>query len=223
MPQTRAKLVEIRLEEALPAGHIQCPPELVPGAGQYLLAHVPASNAPLPAPVFKAGLAPGGFLTAPPLPAGWRPGNPLFLHGPLGRGFSLPSSTRRVALAALGESSARLKPLLIAALGQGAAVVLVSKTHQDNLPPEVETQPESALEDTARWADYLAIDVARDELSRLADLRGLERNFQAQVLVGTPLPCGSMGACGACAVRMRRGWKTACKDGPVFSLWELAF
>lgn len=226
MQQSRAELVEIRLEEGLAAGRLQCPPAMLPAAGRYLLAHEHGSDAPLPVPVFNAGPAPGGFLAAPPLPANWRPGSSLLLHGPLGRGFSLPTSARKVALAALAETVARLRILLQAALEQGASVVLVGKHRPDDLPPEVETQPESALGETARWADYLAIDIERESMGKMSPLLGLREpdfpSVRAQVLVRTPLSCGGMGACGVCAVRVRRGWRTACKDGPVFELGDLA-
>ena len=45
--------------------------------------------------------------------------------------------------------------------------------------------------------------------------------FEAQVLVLVPMPCGGMGECGVCAVKIQRGWKLACKDGPVFDLEDL--
>jgi hypothetical protein len=31
-----------------------------------------------------------------------------------------------------------------------------------------------------------------------------------------------MGKCGVCAVKVKRGWKMACVDGPVFDLKDLA-
>jgi len=47
------------------------------------------------------------------------------------------------------------------------------------------------------------------------------RAGEAQVLVVTPMPCGGLAECGVCAFTTRRGWKMACKDGPVFDLSEL--
>jgi dihydroorotate dehydrogenase electron transfer subunit len=71
------------------------------------------------------------------------------------------------------------------------------------------------------WADYLALDVPPDGLDRLRDRLGLDPTSDlaasAQVLISMAMPCG-WGACGACAVKARRGWKLACKDGPVFDL-----
>ena len=180
MKQGTGELVELYLENGLTGGRLLCPQNLIPGPGQYLLAHDPASNDPLPAPVFNAGSIPGGFLAAPPIPPTWRPGTSLSLRGPLGRGFILPASAKRVALAPLGETSARLKPLLMAALEQNASVVLVSELELSDLPPEVEIQPVSALAEVAQWADYLAIDIARDIPARVARKVGIWRAGQNQ-------------------------------------------
>jgi NAD(P)H-flavin reductase len=35
------------------------------------------------------------------------------------------------------------------------------------------------------------------------------------------MPCSGLADCGVCAVPARRGYKLACKDGPVFDLDEL--
>jgi dihydroorotate dehydrogenase electron transfer subunit len=103
--------------------------------------------------------------------------------------------------------------------------VLVSELNISDLPPEVEIQSVSALAEVARWADYVAIDVPRESLPGLRERLGFSEQakvpFEAQVLVVTPMPCGGMGECGVCAVTVRRGWKMACKDGPVFDLNEL--
>jgi Iron-sulfur cluster binding domain of dihydroorotate dehydrogenase B len=223
--QGTGELVELYLEAGLTGGRLLCPENLIPQAGQYLLAHDPASDSPLPVPVFNAGFAPGGFLIAPSIPQKWQPGTSLSLRGPLGRGFSLPAFARSVALVPLGETSARLKPLLAAALEQSASVVLVTDLDLSGLPPEAEVQPVSMLAEIARWADYMAFDVNREflpgmgEILRLCKQAGVKA--EAQVLVLTPMPCGSLAECGVCAVSVRHGWKMACKDGPVFDFKEL--
>jgi len=219
------ELTELYLENGLIGGRLLCPKNLIPEPGQYLLAHDPASDSPLPAPVFSAGSIPGGFLIAPPIPQAWRAGTSLSLCGPLGRGFSLPTSARQVALVALAESTARLRPLLAIALKQNASVVLVSDLVSNEFPSEVEIQPLSELAEILRWADYLAFDLHRDALPGLGEkLRIHEQvkvTLEAQALIITPMPCGGMAECGVCAVTVRRGWEMACKSGPVFNLREL--
>lgn len=232
--QGTGELVELYLESGHTGGRLLCPQNLIPKPGQYLLAHDLASTAPLPAPVFNAGSTPGGFRIAPPIPQTWQPGNSLLLRGPLGCGFALPLSARRVALVSLGETSARLKPLLVAALDQDASVALVSDLDLPDLPNEVEIRPLTALREITQWTDYMALDVPREALPGLRQMLGLGEQAKvrfarpepwraggAQVLVVTPMPCGGIAECGVCAVTVRHGWKLACKDGPVFDLKAL--
>jgi len=238
--QATGELVELYLESGLTGGRVLCPQDLIPSAGQYLLAH-DGSDSPLPAPVFNAGSVPGGFLIAPPIPANWGPGTLLSLHGPLGHGFTLPTKAQNIALAALGETIARLRPILSAALEWGASVVLASDLNLPDLPPEIEIQPVSILVEIIQWADYLAIDLPRESLPGLRKMLGLGEHanikVEAQpdsspassrwvpslneVLVATHMSCGGVADCEVCAVKVRRGWKMACKDGPVFDLKEL--
>ena len=225
MKQGAGELIELYLENGLPGGRILCPQSLMPAPGQYLLAYDPASASPLLAPVFSAGSMPGGFVAAPPILEAWRPGITLYLRGPLGRGFALPASARRVALAALGETFARLKPLMTASLEKDASIVLVSDLELTDIPPEVETQPFSALAEIARWADYFALDVPREFLYEMREMLGSGRQVkvgcEGQALVLMSTPGGGMGDCGVCAVKVKSGWKMACKDGPVFDLKDL--
>jgi len=147
------------------------------------------------------------------------------LRGPLGRGFSLPENARKVGLVAFDDSPSRLCGLIRPALEQGASIVLVCDWMVEDLPAEVEVQPLSALEEILRWADYIAVDVGRENLPEVKDR--LEKRGQlaavrdAQVLVRTPMPCGGIAECGVCAVATRSGWQMICKDGPVFDAREI--
>ena len=219
------KISERFLEERRAAARIACPPTLVPAPGQYLLARDPASDDPLAVPVFSAGDSPEGFLAAPPLPRDWFPGMALSLRGPLGRGFILPASARRVALAALDASPAYLLGLLSRARAQGAAVSLVSDAPPEDLPADVEIHPLAALAEVSAWADYLALAVPR---ASLAEWRACVYNGgpltvprEAQGLVVAPMPCGGLAQCGVCSVDVKRGNLLACEDGPVFALSDL--
>jgi dihydroorotate dehydrogenase electron transfer subunit len=132
-----------------------------------------------------------------------------------------------VGLIALDASPARLKGLIRPALQQAAAVVLVCASAPDNLSDEVEVQPLSAVREVVEWADYLAFDVPREYLPEMKEQLSNGNasikwhSNQAQVLLHTPVPCGGLAECGVCAITIRRGWKLACKDGPVFDWTEL--
>lgn len=227
------QVLELILEKGHRLARISCPADLVPAPGQYLLASAASSSDPLPVPLFSTeftlqgvAMAPSShFTAASPIPETWLPGFEIALRGPLGRGFELPATSRKVALVPFGVPADRLKALIRPALGQGAAVVLVSDTDGERLPDEVEIQPFSVLEEVLAWADYVAFDVSRENLpglrERLEKVTQVAAGREAQVLVRTPVPCGGVAECGVCAVKLKSSPKLACKDGPVFDLREI--
>jgi NAD(P)H-flavin reductase len=229
MHKGTGKVSEIFLEAGA-AARIECPETLIPAPGQYVHAYAIGSNAPLPFALFPSGpiasnpiasgsiasgLSTGGFLAAPPIPAEWIPGTRLILRGPLGKGFRLPRTARRIALIGLDHSPGRLLALIGPAIDQDAAIALASDNAPANLPLAMEIIPLSSLTELLNWADYAAIDLPRDQLPQIATLR---LPAETQVLIHTSMPCGALAECGACAITVKRGWKLACKDGPVFDL-----
>lgn len=216
------QITEIYLDGS---ARIDCAPELVPAPGQYLLAHASASDSPLAVPVFLYEAAPNGFRFAPPLHPSWTLGTRLNLRGPLGRGFAFPSSSRRIALIAFDDSPARLRGVMSHGLGQDSEVVLVCDATVQDLPEVVEVQPMEAFRDVCKWADFIALDVSRENLDRLREMfTGVEQFAaarEAQVLVRAPMPCGGLAECGICALTVRHDWKMTCKDGPVFTLKDI--
>lgn len=224
MNTAKGQIAELILQNGLRYARITCPVNLTPSPGQYLLSSNASFLDPLPVPLFSTESTPLGFIAA--VPDHWHPGQEVSLRGPLGRGFVLPPFARKVALIAFDDSPSRLRGLIKLALKQGAAVVLVCDTsEEDSLPDEVEVQPLSALDDVVRWADYLAFDVLRESLyglkERLGGANQLSVKSEAQVLVRTSIPCGGIAECGVCAVGTKSSWKLACKDGPVFDWNEL--
>ena len=215
MKNGEGQLVEIYLDSR---SRITCLPDLIPAPGQYILAHANGSDSPLAVPVFFSDSAPNGFRSAPFVPLAWRPGTQLNLRGPLGHGFSVPAFAHKVALIAFDDSPARLHGLISIALKQDAEVVLVCNTALDDVPEAVEVQPLQAMTDIFQWADYAALDVARENLNQLGEMLGVAKQAQAQVLVRAPMPCGAIAECGVCALTIRHEWKMTCKDGPVFEM-----
>jgi dihydroorotate dehydrogenase electron transfer subunit len=221
----KGQVLELILEDGSRYVRLACPSQLTPAPGQYLLAG-DSSDSLLPVPLFYTDSAPYGFIAADPGGTFWNPGTELSLRGPLGHGFSLPASARRVCLVAFAESPAHLKGLIGPALSLEAAVVVVCSSSSDALPDEVEVQPFAALHEALEWADYVALAVRRENLNELREQLGkghpLAAACEGQVLIHTPVPCGGVADCGICAVTLRSGWKLACKEGPVFDWKELA-
>jgi hypothetical protein len=226
MQTGKGQIIELILQDGLRSARLSCSGNLIPAPGQYLLAGDDPDSL-LPVPLFYTDSAPSGFIAAPPLPDSWNPGHKIRLRGPLGRGFTLPASSRRVALAAYDDMPARLRGLIRLSLKQNASIVLVCDSVSDDLPDDVEVQPLSALSDVCEWADYIALDVARENLpelkQRLEKLNQIPALREAQILIRTPVPCGGLAECGVCAVTLKSNWMMACKDGPVFDwrdIWE---
>ncbi len=222
MKQDKGIIKEIFLDGS---ARIDCPPELIPAPGQYLLAHAPASDSPVADSIFFSRPSANGFIAAARIPNSWAPGTSLNLRGPLGHGFSLPTAARKIALIAFDDSPARLLGVIPLALKQGAEVVLLCNSAVNDLPEVVEIQPLQAMQEILHWANYAAIDAARENLNQLKEKMG-EGNqarawCEAQILIRTQMPCGALAECGVCAVVIHHQWKMACKDGPVFDWKEL--
>lgn len=227
MNVARGRLNQIRLDvlgeaEAL----IECPSRLIPKAGQYLMARsIEDQLAPLSTPLFPTELTDTGFWAAAPLPASWLPGTKLELRGVLGNGFSGYSSARRISVVNICKNPARLLPLILQANQNGAAITLFAEPPLPSLPAWLEINHLSALPELIHWSDFLALDLRLEDLPTLRGRLGLNAAqplpCQGQALLYTPMPCAGLAECGVCAVPMRRGWKLACSDGPVFNLHSL--
>ena len=224
MKSSSASIREIRLERGERAAWITCLPESIPAPGRYVMAWAPDDlDAPLGTPLFAQEMAEDGFLAVSRLPRSWEPGTQLELRGPLGRGFALPETIRRLALVILGETAGRLLPLARQALAHDAAVSLYTDLSLPPLPSALEISPLNAAPEALDWADFLALDLPLDAVSRVRQVLGLPGEAhslpcQGQALVLAPMPCGGLAECGACAVPVGRSWKLACQDGPVFDL-----
>jgi dihydroorotate dehydrogenase electron transfer subunit len=131
-------------------------------------------------------------------------------------------------LIAAGDSPARILPLATGSSDTASAkveVALYSCAPLPRLPTHLEAYPLEDLSEALEWADFLAIDAPADGLGELRERLALPGNHTplppGQVLIHASMPCAGLGDCGVCAVKTRRGWKLACKEGPVFDLKEV--
>ena len=203
---------------------IGCDPRQIPAPGKYLLADVPSDqDALLPVPLFAREIHPDGFLAAPderPLPPSWEIGGDLRLRGPLGRGFDLPGVTRNLALAAAGDTAARLLPLV----ERAGSTALFTDLPVPDLPTRVEVQPLAGLPEALGWADFLAIDIPLERFDRLSEILGRANGGPVppgQALVRTEMPCGGLAECGVCTLKIGRKSMLLCVDGPVCDLRKI--
>jgi len=222
----QGQVVEIRLDGSERAAWIACQPAAIPQPGQYVSAWSPQDQeAALSSALFAGEIGVQGFLAVPPIPHSWEPGTPLGLRGPLGYGFQMPASAKRLALVGLGDRLSRLLPLGLRAIEGEMAVALFTDCSLPILPAAMEANPVSALPEAWQWADFMAIDLPIELLDRLRRIMMLPPGGHlpcpAQVLVVSPMPCAGLAECGACGVPAHRSWKLICQDGPVFDLKTL--
>lgn len=219
MSIARGKIAELFLDGSV---RIDCPSDIVPGPGEYLAAHDPNSDSTLGVSLFSSDASPTGFRADA---NHWTLGTTVDLRGPLGRGFILPPNARKIALIAWDDSPIRFRGLIRLALAAGAEIVLLADSSADDLPSDLEVQPLRALPEICRWAQYLAADVARENLHQLRDVlieqSQLSLGSEAQILVRAPMPCAGIADCGACSISIGRDWKRTCREGPVFAAREI--
>jgi hypothetical protein len=223
MGRTTGYVAELGLAAGEEQVRIACDAEFVPAPGQYLMG---ASRGAVQATaLFLTGKWKQGFMATKPFPNTWQPGTELVLYGPLGTGFSLPGDVQRLALIVLGETNSRLLPLVDQIKFPHASITLFSDATLTDLPPELEAYPIQDLVESLKWADFYAVDVPLGRLGDLQELfnypEGRLANLRGQVLVHSSMPCLGLGICGVCAVKVKRTWKYACEDGPVFNLADV--
>lgn len=225
MTNMRARLHAITLD----AFEIQCPAEINFGLGQYFLASARGMMDLLPKALFPRASTGRSLVMDGPVPEGWEIGMALDMRGPLGRGFHIPAAVRKIAIVEIQRhmhATAFFQPWMESFSAAGGELVFYSPNQPAGLPSAVEGLPLEQAAEAWKWADYLVADVDLVDLGRF--LRILMNNpsarlpDRAEVLVRTAMPCGGTAECGVCAVKTVKGFRLACKHGPVFPLAELA-
>lgn len=192
------------------------------GAGQFLLAKRETDF--LPVPLFPSGPRGIFFTGGSACRTDWQPGDLFFIRYPLGKGFSLPDTCRRLLILSATDSPLRLLPVSQRILDMGGEVALCSSNVPIEIPSEIELLTLDQVADAVVWADAIIGDVSLDRLSdweKLVSGDLARARIITQLLVDTPILCTGQAECGICSVKTRRGWKHACSDGPVFDLKDL--
>jgi NAD(P)H-flavin reductase len=218
--------------------------------GRFVLADL-GNDSYLRAPLFPARIDVEAFgvLVSPDHPAAaLQPGVEVDLIGPLGRGYDIPETTRRLLLIADTPRLPVLLPLIETWISpknpvSPFAALLLSASMASEvypiqlLPPALEVHVVTAdgsaghegvlldlLPELVRWADCVC---AASDPANYPAMAGVIREVRigpnrrfAQALVVPSLICG-VGACQGCAVKVGRSTKLACTDGPVFDLLDL--
>jgi dihydroorotate dehydrogenase electron transfer subunit len=176
--------------------------------------------------------------------ASMRPGERVWMTGPLGKGFDVRRSASNLLLVGGGVGIAPLVALADAESenpSRSRSIVLCFGARSADgvypaelLPPQVEYQV--STEDGSMGAQGFVTDLFAEYLS-WADqsfacgpvpmframspiVRRDGMNRPVQILMETEMACGT-GICYGCAVFTKRGVKLCCKDGPRFELLDV--
>ena len=166
------------------------------------------------------------------------------LIGPLGNGFNIPESTRKIAVVARGIGVAPLIPLMLESKKKGIEIYSFLSTQTENLllhSDKVESISKETFYTTddgskgakgkvTNFLEKILKEIVIDVVytcgsKRLAKhIRNLQKkyNFLAFVSLEEHMACG-IGACKGCVRKTKYGYKRVCKEGPVFPVEEVIF
>ena len=168
-------------------------------------------------------------------------GDKIDVLGPLGKGFSIESSSKNLLLMAGGIGIAPLTFLAQRASSQYSITLIhgastAAQLYERSLPSEVRFIPVTEdgsmgekgmvtdiLPDFLGWADqiYACGPIGMYKAMSTMSLRAERSNLKkCQVSLEVRMGCG-IGACYSCTINTKKGLKRVCRDGPVFELGDV--
>ncbi|MGA7677877.1 MAG: dihydroorotate dehydrogenase electron transfer subunit [Dehalococcoidia bacterium] len=167
-----------------------------------------------------------------------RKGEKLDILGPLGNGFHIKPTSKKLLLVAGGIGIAPLTFLAQQSLAQEKSVTLLLGAHakdelypQKLLPSEIETTittEDGSYGEEGKVTDILSRYVnladqiyACGPLAMYKEIAKQRQKWRGkkpiQVSLEVRMGCG-IGACFSCSIKTKNGMKRVCRDGPVFNL-----
>ncbi len=206
-------------------------PKLILNPGQFLQAYAPGDHdTPFAISLFPFKLfqEDNKFLTAAPIPNSWTPGTRLNLRGPIGNGFKIKNSIKRLAVISLDKSPDRILALAEMVLEGNIEVALFTDSILPQLSHQIEANPLSEVENAFDWADLVAIDSPSLPHEKILKKLGLKVGnpipCPTQILLHSPMPCAGLAECGVCSIKNDNHKSLlVCEEGPVFRLTSKGF
>ncbi len=217
--------------------------------GQFLMASFPETSDPLLPRAFSVSDAQEETMSLLYVAVGkgtgriakLKPGEPVVMNGPLGRGFPDMKGGTSVWVA-VGGSGAALIPILDrAARKTGTEITFYygARTGAQLVNLDGIKNINHATDDGSKGFHGNVVEMLKEEMKKgrpgqlfgcgptpmlVAMKKGFESQIQTYLSVETPMACG-MGFCQGCPVRKsgEGDYYLACKDGPVFSAADIEF
>jgi len=189
--------------------------------------------------LYRVGTGAGG--QAEGRGTGWlsqlREGDSVDIIGPLGNGFSVAASSRRLLLVAGGIGIAPLVFLAGKAVSEGREVVLLmgARSAAGMLPQNMLPSGVTCIlttEDGSAGKKGLVTDIFPGYMERadqvyacgpramLEKMASVQDLGPVQVSLEVRMGCGT-GACYGCSIRTVRGMQRVCREGPVFDIKDI--
>lgn len=155
----------------------------------------------------------------------WEIGDQLIVKGPIGSGFSNDSYFQNILCFCLDQSQGGLNPLIENSVSIGKNVAYMVDDINLPLPKSVEIVFPDMLDENLLWADYVVIEIERDNLEKYQGIlrKILNSYLTTEILIYCPILCSGDSQCMVCSVKTKKGFIRTCQHGTVFKLNELEF
>ena len=196
-------------------------PQLRPG--QILLGYVDGKDNHIWPVYFVSSQEDHFFLR--PEESRWELGDLVTLKGPIGSGFSDLSLYQNILLINFGMDTGVLSAVSEVGLKANKNIAISTTNHDIQFPPSVEIILPGSIEESIEWADFIAVDIDRDNLPIKIELFSKIElvNTPCELLIYCPILCSGNADCMVCTVNTKQGKVKTCKLGQVFDLKSLEF
>jgi NAD(P)H-flavin reductase len=191
--------------------------------GQFLLAYHNQKNSRI-FPTYYVSHK-GGTYYSYPDDSNWEIGDLLTVRGPIGNGFDNHSIYQNLLLMSLDIVKGSLNPLLENGIKLNKNVSYYLQDRDIDLPHSVEIILPDMLEESITWADFIAIEIVRENLDKYQNFLQKMKNsgVNCELMIYTPILCSGISECMVCALKTNKGWVRSCQDGQVIKLNNLEF
>jgi len=191
--------------------------------GQFLIVYNPEKDDQL-IPIYFTLQLDDIYFTKPKI-TNWEVGDQLIVKGPIGTGFSNHYNFQNLLCISLDQSHGSLNPLIDHCVRIGKNVAYMVDEINLTLPNSVEIVFPDMLDEHLLWADYVVIEIERDNMEKNRETlkKILNSDIQTEILIYCPILCSGDSQCMVCSVKTKKGWIRTCQHGTVFNLNELEF
>jgi hypothetical protein len=191
--------------------------------GQFLL----ASNSVLDThlvPVYLFSLR-GDIYFSFPEESSWDIGSVLNIRGPIGDGFVDINLFQNILLINFESSHHTLNALMEIGIMNKKNIAYFSEKKEFQIPPTVELVAPNLLSETIHWADFIGIEIHRENLSKYHEFfQQIEKQrTHCELMVFCPILCSGKSDCMICSLKTKKGWIKTCQQGQIINLNQLEF